>query len=59
MTHQEMIQAMKDMPNGERIRFLIHIRDNHFYGNSITSEEAELLEDLRDGYVKVVENAWL
>ena len=30
MTADQLIQAMKDMENGERIKFLRYVSDNHF-----------------------------
>ena len=56
MTHQEVIQIMKEMPNGERIKLLLYLQDEHFHMNPLTEEEMQIIDDLRDGYVKVVEN---
>ena len=56
MTHLEMIQKMKEMENGERIKFLLYLYEEHFNMNPLTEEEMIILEDLRDGYVRVVEN---
>lgn len=56
MTANEMIQQMRKMENGERIDFLKYLYQEHFNVNPITEEEMKILEDLRDGYVKVVEN---
>ena len=56
MTHLEMIQKMKEMENGERIEFLKYLYENHFRMNPISEEEMQILEDLRDGYIRVIEN---
>ena len=53
-TAQEVIDAMAIMDNAERIILLRHLFRNHFDMNPLTEEEMQLIDDLRDGYVKVV-----
>ena len=52
----EMINQMNNMENGERIDFLRYIYNEHFRINTLTEEEMQIIDDLRDGYVRVVEN---
>ena len=56
MTFAEVIEIIKKMPNGERIKLLKYLYDEHFNINPLTKEEMRIISDLRDGYVKVVEN---
>ena len=56
LTAKEMIEQMKVMDNGERIDFFRYLYEEHFRNNSLTEEEMQIIDDLRDGYVKVVEN---
>ncbi|MCL1948285.1 MAG: hypothetical protein FWF59_00940 [Turicibacter sp.] len=55
MTAKEMIELMNKMENRERIDFLEYLYHEHFSMNPLTKEEMRLIDDLRDGYVKVVE----
>ena len=56
MTSAEMIKLLAEMPNKERIDFLVYLSENFFFVNKITEDEQRIIADLRDGYVKVVEN---
>ena len=56
LSSEQMVTAMSNMENGERIVFLKYLREHHFFMNPITEEESRIIDDLRDGYVKVVEN---
>ena len=56
MTFAEVIDIIKNMPNGERIELLKYLYDEHFNINPLTREEMRIIGDLRDGYIKVVEN---
>ena len=56
MSFQEMVDAMKKMPNKDRIDFLEYLYWEHFNMTPLTAEEKEILSDLREGYVKVVAN---
>ena len=56
MTHEELIQQMNSMPNGERIKFFVYLSEHHFGMTPISDEESQIIEDLRDGYLKVVAN---
>lgn len=56
MTSEEMIQQMDEMDNGERIEFLKYLGKKHFFINTLTREEMHIIDELRDGYLKVVEN---
>lgn len=56
LTAQDLIMKMNEMDNGERLDFLRHLKENHFSMNPLTPEEMRIIDDLRDGYVKVVEN---
>ena len=49
MTHQEMIQAMKAMDNGERVEFLKYLYREHFSFTSLTDNEELLLSEFRWG----------
>jgi len=55
MSFEQMVTAMANMDNGDRIDFLEHLYHNHFRINPLTDEEMKIIDDLRDGYVKVVE----
>ena len=55
VTAQDMINEMKKMENGQRIEFLEYLYEEHFSINPLTEEEMRIIDDLRDGYVKVVE----
>lgn len=55
LTCKQMITELNQMDNGERIGFLKYLRENHFHINPLTKEERRIIDDLRDGYVKVVE----
>ena len=56
MTSSEMIKLMAEMSNRERLDFLKYLAENIFFVNTLTEEEKRIIADLRDGYVKVVEN---
>jgi len=56
MSYEQMVEAMKNMNNGERIKFLDYLYEAHFHSNALTEEEMQLIEDLRDGYVKVIDH---
>ena len=56
MTFAEVVDIIKNMPNGERIELLKYLYDEHFNINPLTREEMRIIGDLRDGYIKVVEN---
>jgi len=56
MTYELMIEAMKSMSNVDRIKFLDYLYDEHFHSNPLTEEEMQLIDDLRDGYVKVIDH---
>lgn len=56
MTCDEMLKQMSLMDNGERQKFLEYLFENHFNINPLTREEMTIISDLRDGYVRVVEN---
>jgi len=55
MTYEQMVEAMKNMDNADRIKFLDYLYDEHFHANPLTEEEMQLIDDLRDGYVKVID----
>ena len=55
LTFEQMLTAMGNMENGDRIDFLEYLFHNHFRMNPLTDEEMKIIDDLRDGYVKVVE----
>ena len=52
MTAQELIKAMKNMENGERIEFLKYLYEEHFCYNKLTDEEIQVLSDYHDGYLE-------
>ena len=56
MNCDQMIKAMKSMDNAQRLKFLDYLYEEHFHANPLTEEEMQLIDDLRDGYVTVVEN---
>ena len=56
MNYEQMVEAMKNMDNAQRLKFLDYLYEEHFHANPLTEEEMQLIDDLRDGYVKVVEN---
>ena len=56
MTAKHLIEQMNELENSERIAFLKHLYHEHFDMNPITEKEAKIIEDLRDGYVRVVDN---
>lgn len=55
MSHTDFIKKMDEMDNGERIKLFEYLAKNHFFMNELSEEEMQIIEDLRDGYVKVVE----
>jgi len=55
MTCEQMVEAMNNMDNAERIKLFDYLHDEHFHINPLTEDEMQLIDDLRDGYVKVIE----
>ena len=49
-----MIKKMNEMPNGERINFLLYLSDQHFRGIELSDEEMELIEAYRAGELEGV-----
>jgi len=54
MSCEDMIKKMNEMPNGERINFLLYLSEQHFHGIELSDEEMELIEAYRAGELKGV-----
>lgn len=48
MTNKEMISAMKNMDNGERLEFLDYLYTEHFNYSSLEREDVLILRAFRD-----------
>lgn len=55
ITSEQMIEDLKIMDNGERLDFLEYMFIEYFDTGFLSDMEGEVLEDLDDGYVKIIE----
>lgn len=67
MNAEQMIKSMKEMENGERIKFLEWLYHNHFYSGEITADMSEAVHyyiedridrELTEGELEVMKLAY-